>query len=158
MHAFCFSPFTIDFFCFFAFAAGFLFCLAFCGGNHSRRSRTVPVYFRELIPGVTTAPMVISSASTRMCFMFTRFCSPLHDLSIHWTKTSFFLQGISTPPINCRFKRFHTSVSHCIISHLQVRATHVYTCVRASEGGATFNHHSNSTRYFIPSICYVTHE
>ncbi len=91
MRTFCFSA---DLFCFLAFAAGFLFRLAFCGADHSRRSRTVPVYLRELMQAVTTAPTVISSASASMCFTFTRFCSPLHDLSIHSIKTSFFLRDM----------------------------------------------------------------
>ena len=43
MRTFCFSPFTSNFFCFFAFAAGFLFSLAFFGTSHYRKSRTVPV-------------------------------------------------------------------------------------------------------------------
>ena len=91
MCAFCFSPFAADLFCFFAFAACFLFRLVFCGADHSRRPRTVPMYFRELIQAITTALTVISSASARMYFTFTRFCSPLHDLSTHLIKTSFFL-------------------------------------------------------------------
>ena len=90
MRTFCFSPFDADLFCFFAFAAGFLLCLAFCGADHSSRSRTIPTYFRELIQAVATALTVISSASVRMCFMFTRFCSPLHNLSIHSIKTVLF--------------------------------------------------------------------
>ena len=70
MRPFCFSPFTADLFCLCAFAADFLLCLAFYSANHPRRSRTVHVYFCELIRAVTTAPTVISSASARMCFMF----------------------------------------------------------------------------------------
>ena len=70
MRTFCFSPFAADCFCFVAYAADFHFCLAFCGTYYFKRSRTVPMYFQELIQAVTTTPTVISSASARMCFTY----------------------------------------------------------------------------------------
>ena len=108
-----FLPFAADCFCFVAYAADFHFCLAFCGTDYFKRSRTVPMYFQELIQAVTTTPTVISSASARMCFMFTWFCSPLYDLSIQLTKTLFFSKVCSTPPTNSRSKRLHT-FEYCI--------------------------------------------
>ena len=121
MRTFCLSPFVAYFFRFFAFAAGFLFCLAFCDADHYRRFRTVPVYFRELIQAVTTS-------SARMCFTFTRFCTiyPSSQSRCHS-----FSEACSTPPNNCRWKRFRT-FEYCINTYTCVARTCTRVCVRAT--------------------------
>ena len=136
MCTFCFSPFAADFFCFFAFTAGFLFCLAFCGTDHYRRSRTVPVYFQELIRAVTTALTVISSASARMCFTFTWFCSPLYDLSIHLIKTSFFFRGTfyATKQLPLE-KNSHVRILYLALTRACHACVHMCACER---GGRYF--------------------
>ena len=136
MCTFCFSPFTANFFCFFAFAAGFLFSLAFFGTNHYRKSRNVPVYCRELSQVVTMAPTVISSASARMCFKFTWFCSPLYDLSIHSIKTSFFLRSMfyATKQLSLE-KIFHVRILYLALICLSHARVHKFAC---KQGGRYF--------------------
>ena len=129
MRTFCFSPFTDNVFCFFVFAAGFLFSLAFFGTNHYRKSRTVPVYCRELSQVVTTAPTVISSALARMCVMFTWLCSPLYDLSIHSIKTLFFLRSMfyATKQLSLEMI-FHVRLLYLALICLSHARVHEFAC------------------------------
>ena len=132
MCTFCFSPYAADLFCFFAFAAGFLFRLAFCGGDHSRRSRTVPVYFHELIRVVTTAPTVISSTSARMCFTYTHGSVLLCKIyPSTQSRLCSFSEACSMPPTDCHLKRFRTSNTVLFSTYSCMPCTCTCKCVRA---------------------------
>ena len=82
-----------------------------------------------------------------MCFKLTWFCSPLHNLSIHLIKTSFFHRGM-----------FYTSNQLPLekISHIQIlyylaltRACHACVHACACERGVTFNHLSTCIRIHV---------
>ena len=151
MCTFCFSLFTTDFFCFFASTAGFLLHLAFCGADHSRRSRTIPVYFCKLIRADTTAQTVIPSASARMWFTFTRFCSPLHDLSIHTIKASFFLRGMFYATNDCRLKRFCTLNTVSFSTYSCAPHARVDACVQARRALLLI---TTVPRYVLLLLCF----
>ena len=128
MCTFCFSSFAADFFCFFAFAAGFFFCLAFCSTDHYR-SRTILVYFQELIRAITTAPTIISSASARMCFTFLRFCSPLYNLSIHQSKLRFRSMFYATKQLPLE-KILHIRILYLALTYTCHACVHACACER----------------------------
>ena len=99
----------------------------------------LPWYCRKLMRAITTAPTVMSLASTKMCFTFMRFVSPLHERSIHSISTSFLLRDMMRGKAFLFLRCKYTQIRHAnLLAATTTNYSHVHSSAHARKGCRTF--------------------